>query len=200
MNKKLIAGIIIGGAVVFFAGLGIGLESNQSSNNLGAVLGGVTHTVSRFDALGGFSVNDISVVNGNGTITGNIGGALSATLQVATNTVETGQTICNYDTYNIVNTTANITVTFAPATSTNALTPKTTQSGFQTGCLVADGQSDNDIYINNSTNTVTFASSTGDIMQKSTSTSFTLAAGQSAQVFTFRQNSSTNNIVVSTFQ
>lgn len=203
MNKKLIAGIVIGAIVVLLVGWGIGVATApQSASVLGAVTGGVTHTVSRFDALGGFSVNDIQVVNSNGTITGNLGGSNGATLAIATSTTETGQTICNYDTYNIVGTTGNITITFAPATSTNALIAKTTQNGLQTGCLIADGQSDADLYTNNSTNTVTFATSTGDVMQKAynSSSSFVLAAGQTASVNTFRQNSSTNNIIVSIFQ
>lgn len=86
-----------------------------------------------------------------GVVYGVIGGSASTTLSVTTSTALAGTFDCQYDTVVITGTPAAATITFPPATSTAA------------GCLVADGTQESTFFTNVSTNTVTFATSTGDL-------------------------------------
>lgn len=177
-------------------------------------------TASYQDAAQGFRVNGTEVIssaavvdapsiNVAGSITGGaITGAtttLGAThtgafveggtgVTVTATATLTAAQVCTTNPFTIANTTDTITVTFPSATSTNA------------NCLTTDGDFTRFWVLNNSTNTVLFATSTGNTMASSFNASTTkntlsnsTGSYPNASVTLIRVNSTTDAYFISQF-
>lgn len=103
---------------------------------------------------GSINNNGVTVINSNGIITGVIGGSAQATLKITTSTALLGSWDCQYDTVQQTTSTAAITLTLPPATSTAA------------NCLTQDGSEEVTLINIAAGNafSMTLATSTGDIL------------------------------------
>lgn len=161
MNKKIYIGI----GVVVVVVLGVwGWNALSSSSSLGLVVGAVSHTQGRYDAAQGFSVNGNITTNSSSLDTNAVVGDAGNVLTITTSTALAGTFPCQYSEILITGTTGNATLTLPAATTTNvyqSIPPS--QDILATGTCLADVSSYSGTYIlNQSTNTVTLATSTGD--------------------------------------
>lgn len=165
MKHKLITGIIVvavlalaffqfGGPTLFGAAQsGTGPTQYQPWNFLQGLYAG---TLGQFHVSNNGTIFEgtASIVDSSGILTGVIGASTHKTLTIATSTVLAGAWDCQTDTVIVTTSTAAITITLPPATSTAA------------ACLTQDGTQEFTIFniaAGNAFNT-TLASSTGDIL------------------------------------
>ena len=200
MNNKLITGFLIVlfvavaflGVKAFFPSVTGGTETNNGSTYLTPqTYWGDTYALAY--GTSPFSSPTQTLIDFGGAYVGIEGGATST---ITTTSSLAASTLCAQSYFNVQNTTGSITLSIPAATSTNVAS-----------CLSEDGARTQFYILQNSTNTIVIASSTGDNMYKmftsATSTgSYTLASATPvmANITVERVNSSTNDVFVTTFQ